>query len=186
MSFNEILKATEDKMEKAAAVLKEDMKGIRSGRATPWLVEGVRAEYYGTQTPLKQMAAISCPDPRMIVIKPYDQTALAEIEKALLKANIGLTPQNDGKLIRLKVPELSQERRQQLVGQIKEMSEKARVAIRNIRRDSNKDAEKAESDGALSEDEAKKLKDKIQDATKKHEKQVDEILEKKRKEIMES
>lgn len=185
MAYDDILLEAEEKMEKAVEVLKEDMRGIRSGRATPGLVDGVRVEYYGTPTPLKQLANISCPDAKMIMIKPYDPSCLGEVEKALQKANIGLTPNSDGKLIRLQVPDLSSERRQQLVGQIKELSEKARVSIRNIRREANRDAEKEEKEKLLSEDEAHKLKEEIQELTKSYEKKVDEALEAKRKEILE-
>ncbi len=185
MPYDDILLEAEEKMEKAVEVLREGLRGIRSGIATPGLVDGVRVEYYGTQTPIKQLANISCPDAKMILIKPFDPSCLGEVEKALQKANIGLTPNSDGKLIRLKVPDLSSERRQQLVGQVKEMSEKARVSIRNIRRDANKDSAKEEKDKLLSEDEARTLKDEIQELTKTYEKQVDQVLELKREEILE-
>ncbi len=185
MAHDDILLEAEEKMEKAVEVLKEDLRGIRSGRATPGLVDGVRVDYYGTQTPLKQLANISCPDPRMIMIKPYDPSCLGDVEKALQKANLGLTPNSDGKLIRLQVPDLSRERREQLVGHIKEMSEKARVAIRNIRREANKDCEKEEKDKLLSEDDSRKLKEDIQELTKTYEKNVDDVLGAKRTEILE-
>ena len=185
MPADDILLETEEKMEKAVDVLREELRGIRTGRATPGLVDGIRADYYGASTPLKQMANISCPDPRMIVIKPYDVSQVGEIEKALLKANIGLTPNSDGKLIRLAVPDLSQERRQQLANQVRDLAEKARVSIRNVRRDANKLAEKEEKDGALSEDEWHTLKDEIQDLTKTYEKQVDEVHDAKKSEILE-
>lgn len=185
MPADDILLEAEEKMEKAVEVLREELRGIRTGRATPGLVEGVRADYYGSPTPLKQMANISCPDPRMIVIKPYDASQTGEIEKALLKANLGMTPNSDGKIIRLQVPDLSEERRKQLAGQVRDLAEKGRVSIRNIRRDANKDADKEEKDGELSEDEWKRLKDEIQDLTKKYEGQVDEVFEAKKAEVLE-
>ncbi len=184
MSYEEILLEAEEKMERAVEVLREELRGVRTGRATPALVDGIRAEYYGTQTPLKQMANISCPDPRMIVVKPYDATQIAEIEKAILKANIGLTPNSDGKLIRLQVPELSRERRTQLANQVKDLAEKAKIAIRNVRRDANKDCEREGKDGLLTDDEAHKLKEDIQELTKRCEGQVGDVETAKKNEIM--
>lgn len=185
MSYEEIVLEAEEKMDKAVEVLREELRGVRTGRATPALVDGIRAEYYGTQTPIKQMANISCPDPRMIVIKPFDATQIGEIEKAILKANIGMTPNSDGKLIRLQVPELSRERRTQLANQVRDLAEKARVALRNIRRDANKDAEKEHKDALLTDDDAHKLKEDIQELLKKHEGQVNDIETTKKSEILE-
>ena len=186
MPADEILLEAEEKMEKAVEVLKEELRGIRTGRATPGLVENVRAEQYGTPTPIKHMANISCPDARMIVIKPYDASQCGEVEKALLKANLGMTPNSDGKLIRLTVPELSQERRKQLVSQVKDLAEKARVAIRNIRRDANKTVDAEQKDGELTEDDQHKIKEQVQDLTKTYETQVDELGDAKQGELLES
>jgi ribosome recycling factor len=185
MPADEIELEAEERMEKAVSILKEELRGIRTGRATPGLVDSLRIEYYGTPTPLKNMANIACPDPRTIVVKPYDASQLGEIEKAILKANLGMTPNNDGKLIRLNVPELSQERRKQLSGQVRDLAEKARVAIRNVRRDANKTADNEHRDGILTEDLQFKLKEAIQELTKQFEKQVDEIFEAKSHEILE-
>lgn len=181
MTTQELLKDVEEKMEKAVAVFTNEVKGIRTGRATPGLVENIRVEYYGSPTPLKQIASISVPEPRLLVIKPFDATSLKNIEKAILKSE--LTPNSDGRLIRVQVPPLSQERRQQLANQVKDMGEKAKVAIRNIRRDGNKQAEDMEEASEISEDDSFKVKEKIQDFTKNYEKKVDEIYEEKKKEI---
>jgi ribosome recycling factor len=184
-SFDEVVRDTRAKMDKAQHHLEEELRKIRSGRATPGLVENIRVEYYGSPTPLSQLASISIPEPRLIVIKPFDKGSLGEIEKAVLKSDIGLTPSNDGKLVRLSVPPLSEERRKQLVGQIKKMAEQGRVAIRNIRRDQNKHAESLQKDGHFTEDDGKKLLDAIQEETKSSEKKIDSMVEKKSKEIME-
>jgi len=185
MSLDQMEKSTDQKMEKAYRHLEEELRKIRSGRATPGLVENIRAEYYGSPTPISQLAAISIPEPRLIVIKPFDKNALGEIEKAVLKSDVGLTPSSDGKLIRLTVPPLSEERRKQLVSQVKKMAEQGRVAIRNIRRDQNKLAEAQQKKGTFTEDELKRLLDEIQDTTKKYEKKIDELIDKKSKEILE-
>jgi len=183
--FDDIQLDAEDRMDKAVQHFEEDLRKIRSGRATSGLVENLRVEYYGTQSPLNQLATISVPEPRLIVIKPFDKSSLGEIEKAVLKSDIGLTPNNDGKLIRLSVPPLSEERRMQLVGQVKKMAEQARVALRNIRRDLNRDVDGYEKKSHFTEDESAKLRDVIQETMKEHEKKVDHLLERKSKEIME-
>ncbi len=185
MDFDGVVKDTRAKMDKASSHLEDELRKIRSGRATPGLVENIRVDYYGSPTPLGQLAAISIPEPRLIVIKPFDKGALGEIEKAVMKSDIGLAPSNDGKLVRLSVPPLSEERRKQLVSQIKKMAEQGRVAIRNIRRDQNKTAEAAQKAGDFTEDDLKKLLDAIQEETKKAETHVDTMVDKKSKEIME-
>jgi len=184
MSFQEILKEAETKMDKALEHLTGELRGIRTGRATPALIENIRAEYYGTMTPLNQMAAVSIPEARMILLKPFDPTVLGAMEKAILASSLGVTPQNDGKVIRLAFPALSEEQRRKFSGVVKEQAEKCRVAIRNLRRDSNKQADEAEKSGQLTEDEAKKLRDKIQETTHKSEQRVDEIQKRKTEEIM--
>ncbi|MCU0722278.1 MAG: ribosome recycling factor [Planctomycetes bacterium] len=185
MDYDEILLDCEERMEKAVDVCVKDMKGIRGGRATPALVEGVRVEYYGSLSPLKQIASISTPDPRLIVIKPFDGSVIKEIEKAIQKADVGLTPNSDGKMIRIAIPPLSEERRRQLAGVAKEKAEEAKVAIRNVRRDSNKNADVALKDKVLTEDDHHKVKDEIQNLTKTYEGKTEEALAKKEKEIME-
>lgn len=185
MPVDDILLEAQDKMEKALEVLVGELKGIRTGRATPGLVENVRVDYYGSPTPLKTIAGISAPDPRLLIIKPFDPSSLGDIEKAIQKSDLGLNPSSDGKMLRLAVPPLSEERRKQLGKQAKETSEKAKLTIRNARRDGIKQGEDEEKDGAISEDEKFKLKDEIQKLLEEHEKKCADILEKKTKEIME-
>lgn len=185
MTSDEILFDAEERMEKAVSVLTDALRGLRTGRATPALVDSVRVEYYGSPTPLKQMANISAPEPSLIVIRPFDPTVLKDIEKAILASELGLTPMNDGKLIRLGIPALSGERRKQLTARVKDLAEEARVAIRNVRRDANKAADQAEKDKVLTEDECEQTKEQIQDLTKKFEGQVNSQAEKKSAEIME-
>jgi ribosome recycling factor len=183
--YDDILLETDDRMEKAVEHLITEFRGIRSGRATPGLVENIRVEYYGTQQPLKATASVAIPEPRMILIKPFDPSSLKDIEKAIQASDLGIPPQSDGKLIRLEIPPLSEERRKQIAGLIKEKAEDARVAIRNVRRDGNRQADQAEKDKAISEDQQHDLKDEIQDLTKKYEEKVDEALKRKTDEIME-
>ncbi len=183
--YDDILLETEDKMEKAVAHVVSEFNHIRTGRATAGLVDGVRVDYYGSPTPLKQLASISVPEARLIVIKPFDPGSLKEIEKAIQRSELGVTPMSDGKLVRLAMPPLSEEQRKKLAARCKELAEAARVSVRNIRRDSNKAAEGALSDGDLTEDQDAKLKSEIQDLTKQYEGKVDEALAKKTKEIME-
>jgi ribosome recycling factor len=185
MSVDEILHETKEKMEKAVSVFSEELKGIRTGRATPGLIESIRVEYYGSPTPLKQIANISVPEPRLLVVKPFDQTSIKNIEKAILKSDLGLTPNSDGRMLRLTVPPLSEERRHQIVNQVKELGEKAKVSVRNIRRDGNRKADQLEKDATISEDDCKSLKDKIQDFTKSYEEKIGAKYEEKRKEILE-
>src|SRR5213593_3521676 len=134
MTSDEIQFDCEERMEKAVSVLRDSLRGLRTGRATPALVDSLRVEYYGSATPLKQMANISAPEPSLIVIRPFDPSVLKDIEKSILASELGLTPMNDGKLIRLGIPPLSGERRKQLVARVKDLAEEARIAIRNVRR----------------------------------------------------
>ena len=182
---DDILLDTEDKMEKAVAHLVTEFNHIRTGRASAGLVDGVRVDYYGEPTPLKSLATISVPEARLIVIKPFDPGSLKEIERAIQKSDLGVTPQSDGKLVRLAMPPLSEEQRRKLAARCKELAEAARVSIRNVRRDANKAADGGLADGALTEDQEKKLKDEIQSLTKQYEGKVDEALARKTKEIME-
>ena len=174
--YDDILLETEERMEKAVEHLSTEYRGIRSGRATPGLVENIRVDYYGSMQPLKATSSIAIPEPRLIVIKPFDPSSIKSIEKALQTSDLGIQPSNDGKLLRLEIPPLSEERRRQLAGLVKEKGEDARVAIRNIRRDGNRQTDKAEKDKQLSEDEQRELKDEIQKLTKQYEENVDDIL----------
>jgi ribosome recycling factor len=185
MSAEDVLKDVDDKMDKTVQVFANEVKGIRTGRATPALLENVRVEYYGSPTPLKQIANISVPEPRMMVVKPFDATVIKNIEKSLLKSDLGLTPNSDGRILRINVPPLSEERRKQLVHQVKDMAEKTKVTVRNIRRDGNRRADQMKKDSTLGEDDVNKLKDKIQDKTKTYEGKIDTMYEDKSKEIME-
>jgi ribosome recycling factor len=187
MPVDDILIDAEDRMEKAVKVLEERFSAFRTGRASATIVESVKVEYYGAATPLKGIATISVLGPQMIVIKPYDPSALKEIEKAILASEIGITPQNDGKLIRLAVPPLSEERRRQLASSAKELAEETKVSVRNIRRDANKgiDGEKNDKKSSVGEDEAFAAREEVQELTKKFEGAVDDLLERKTTEIME-
>ena len=185
MGADEILFETEEKMEAAVAHLAGEMRGLRTGRASPALVDSLRADYYGAMTPLSQMAQIGCPEPRLIVIKPFDASAIPEIEKAIRTSNLGLNPQSDGKLVRLVVPPLSEERRKQLVKRVKELGETANVAIRNVRRDGNKAADTAFNDRDLTEDQLENLKERVQELTKTYEGKVKDLVDKKSAELME-
>jgi len=184
MSSQAIVKDTRDKMEKTLHHLQDLMRSIRTSRASSALVEHIRVEYYGTPTPIAQMASISIPEPRQIVIKPFDASALTELVKAIQKSDLGINPQSDGKIIRLTMPPLSGDQRKKYVAKVKEMAEETRVAMRNARRDQNKHAE-AESKGGLTEDEHKKLQDEIQKILKEYEDKVSAVLDKKTAEIME-
>src|SRR5262245_7387171 len=185
MGSDEILLDCEERMEKAVGVFRDQLRGLRTGRATPALLDNVRVEYYGSPTPVKQLAQISAPDPTQIVIRPFNVGDLKEIEKAIRSSDLGLAPNNDGKIIRLSIPAMSGDQRTKLVKRVKELSEDARVACRNIRRDSNKHFDTAEKDGELTEDERDKGKEEVQKLLKTYEGQVDDLADKKSKEIME-
>ena len=185
MMVEDLILDTEERMQKALDFMREEMRGMRTGRAHPGLVESIRVDYYGTATPLKQIANISIPEADQIVVKPFDVSALAEIEKSIHTSDLGISPQNDGKLIRLKVPPLSEERRKQLVSRAKEVAEESRVSIRNIRRDANKHVDSSKKDGDISEDDQSRSKDRIQEVLKTVEKQIDDDLKRKTAELME-
>ncbi|QEG43671.1 Ribosome-recycling factor [Roseimaritima ulvae] len=185
MSTAEILMDAEERMEKAVSVLTHNLSGIRTGRANPGLVDSLRVEVYGSQTPLKQLASIGTPEPQQIVIRPYDTSVIKEIEKAIVAGDLGLNPQSDGRLIRLNVPPLSTEVRKKMVARIKELAEEAKVSIRNIRRDANKAADTAEKEKNLSEDDRDKLKEEVQELTKKFETQVTEAAKGREAEVLE-
>lgn len=179
-----VFSKTTDRMEKALDALDRDYQTIRAGRANPKILNNVMVDYYGTPTPLNQMAAISVPEPRMLTIQPWDATALADIEKAIQKADIGINPQNDGKIIRLNFPQLTEEDRKVLVKDVSKRAEEAKVAIRNIRRDSMDDIKKLKKDNAITEDDQKNGEKKLQDITDKYIKQIDEMAKKKEAEIL--
>jgi ribosome recycling factor len=183
--YDDILLDTEEKMEKAVEHLAHVFRGIRTGRASPGLVEGIRVDYYGTPTPLPHMASVSVPEPRLIMIKPFDPAAVQECVKAIQKSELGITPQTDGKIIRLAIPPLSEDRRRQLSNMVKEKAEECRISIRNVRRDANKQAKAALEAAQLGEDDLTKLEEAIQELTKQYEGKVDDGLAKKQKEILE-
>ncbi len=180
-----ILKDAEERMKKAVDVLARDFKTIRAGRATPSLLDRVSVDYYGVDTPLNQLANISTPDPKTLVIQPWDKTVMGNIEKSILKSDLGLTPNNDGNIIRLSIPDLTQERRRELVKVIKKKAEEGRVSVRNIRRDANDSLKDMEKNKDISEDELRGSLDEVQKVTDKYIKEVDSVLEKKEKDIME-
>src|SRR6266480_1742809 len=162
MTSEEILFDAEERMDKASSVFRDELRGLRTGRATPALVDMIRVEYYGSPTPLKQLAQISTPDPQQIVIRPFDQGSLKDIEKAIRSSDLGMSPNNDGKLIRLQVPPMSGEQRQKMATRIKKSSEEAKVACRNIRRDANKQFDQAEKAKEMTEDDCEKGKGEVQ------------------------
>ena len=174
-----------EKIEKTLAVLKEDLNTVRAGRANPAILDKISAEYYGVPTPLKSLANISVPDPRTLMISPFDVSSVGTIEKAINEANLGLNPSNDGKVIRLIIPQLTEERRKELTKTVKKMGEDAKVAVRNLRRDVNDKVKKMEKDGELTEDELKKAQDEVQKITDKFIKEVDQVATAKEKDIME-
>lgn len=185
MSIEEILLEAEDRMEKSIALLGDQFKGVRTGRASTGLIESIRVDYYGSPTPLKQLANLSTPEPQQILIRPFDTTIVGDIIKAIQASDIGLTPNSDGKVVRLNVPALSVEQRKKLVGRVKDLAEEARIAIRNIRRDANKQADQEMTDKLLTEDDLEKCKEEVQSLTKRFEGKVNEAADKKSAEILE-
>ncbi len=185
MTIKEILHSTEEKMKKAFDSMNREFHEVRTGRASPSLVEGLHIDYYGTLTMLKQLAAISAPDAHLIVIQPWDPTVIVEIEKAIMKSNLGINPSNDGKVIRLSVPQLSKERRQELAKLIHKMSEDGRVSMRTIRRDAKETVEKLEKDKIIPEDDKFRGIDELQKVVDKYIAKIDELLKNKEKEVLE-
>ncbi len=180
-----ILDEAEEKMDKAVNVYRDELKGLRTGQATPGLVENITVDYHGSNTPLNELASIAVPDARMIMIKPFDPGSLKDIEKAIIKSDLGITPDNDGKVIRLKIPKLSEERREKLTKRAKELAEESKVSIRNIRRDAIQDIEELEEEGEISEDARYRAEDDVQELTDEHIDQIEEMLEQKKEQIME-
>ncbi|MBP1931522.1 ribosome recycling factor [Ammoniphilus resinae] len=180
-----VIKDAEDRMSKAISALKKNLSTLRAGRANPALLDKVNVDYYGSPTPINQMANVSVPEPRLIIIQPWDKTQLGPIEKAIMKSDLGLTPTNDGNVIRLMIPALTEERRAELVKLVKKEGEEAKIAIRNIRRDANDAFKKLQKDGMISEDDLKRNQDVMQKSTDNFTSQVDRTVQDKEKEIME-
>ncbi len=183
--IKETIKEAETRMKGAIQSLEEDLNGIRTGRASPALVERLQVEYYGAPVPLVQLASISVPDPRALLIRPFDSTSLKAIERGILASDLGLTPNNDGKVIRLNLPALTEERRRDLVKIVHNRLEESRVATRNIRRDLIKDLREFEKEKLISEDDLKKAEEELQKLTDKYIQQVDTLGQHKEREIME-
>jgi ribosome recycling factor len=181
----EVISSTKDKMDKAIEHIRREFSTIRTGRASASLVEGLTVDYYGSAVPLNQIANISVPEARLLMLTPYDKGALGTIEKAVLKSDLGLTPNNDGRVIRIPIPELTEERRKNLVKVVRRLAEDTRVSIRNIRRESNDQLKKSEKASEISEDESHRTMDDVQKVTDEYISKIDEILKAKEDEIME-
>jgi ribosome recycling factor len=184
MTSEEILFDVEERMEKAIGKLKNDLTGIRTGRANPGLLDSLRVEAYGSPTPIKTIASVSAPEPQQLVIRPFDPSIIKEIERGIINSDLGLAPNSDGKVIRLNIPPLSGDVRKKMVARTKDLSEEAKIAIRNVRRDANKHADAGEKDGDMSEDDCKGLKDEVQELTKKFENQANDLAAAKEAEVM--
>ena len=180
-----IFKEMKDKMDKAIDVFHRELAKLRTGRASLSILDGVRVDYYGTPTPIHQLATMSVPESRLITIQPWDASVLADIEKAIMNSDLGFTPTNDGKLIRISIPQLTEERRKDIVKVAKKVAEECKIAIRNNRRDANESIKKVEKDKAISQDDLKKAQTQIQEITDKYIAKIDDILKHKEKEIME-
>jgi len=183
--IKENFRQSEERMKKALMALQHELTGIRTGRASTALLDGVKVEYYGAMVPLHQLATVATPEARLITIQPWEKQSTAAIEKAILKSDLGLTPTNDGHIIRLPIPPLTEERRKDLVKVVRRMAEESRVEVRNIRRDANGALKEAEKKGEISEDESHKAQHDIQELTDRYVEHIDETLGKKEKEIME-
>ncbi len=183
--FDEVVKESESRMEKVIEKAKKEFATIRTGRATPSLLEGLKADYYGVPTPINQMAKISVPEPRQLIIQPWDKNAIKPIEKAILKSDLGLNPNVDSDLIRLIIPQLTEERRKELVRVVRNKAEEQRVAIRNIRREANENLKEMENDGDISEDNYHRGLENVQELTNDFIEKIGELLEEKEAEIME-
>ncbi len=185
MDKNELYKDASTRMKKSISAFHHELQKVRTGRATPTLLDSVTVDYYGNMVPLNQVATISVPEPRLIVVQPWEKTMVGPIEKAILKAELGLNPSNDGTIIRIPIPQLSEERRKDLVKLVKKFAEESRIAIRNIRRDANDHLKKLEKNHDISEDELSNQLDKIQELTNKNIKEIDDVLAAKEKEVLE-
>ncbi len=183
--INEVLEETRERMGKSEKAFESELTKVRTGRASQAILDGVKVDYYGTQTPLPQMATVSIPESRLITVKPWDISVINEVEKAIHKANLGLTPSNDGKLIRISIPPLTEERRKEIAKTVAKTCEDFKVAVRNIRRDSNEMIKEIQKDGDISEDDSFKAQKQVQELTDKSIKRLDEIYAAKEKEILE-
>lgn len=184
-SIEEVLMTSEDKMDKAVEFLQHELAGLRTGKASPALVENVTVDYYGAPTRLREMSNIATPEPRQITITPFDPSVLGKIEKAIIGQNLGLTPMNDGRLIRITIPELNEQRRQELTKVARSKTEDQRVAVRNVRREANEQIKKLQKDSTITEDDCKSTLDDIQKMTDAHIKKMDDLLAAKEADIME-
>jgi ribosome recycling factor len=185
MDAHAVIKASEDKMKKTIMNIKEDFASIRTGRASVAIFDKIKVDYYGQKTPLNQVANISIPEARLIVIQPWDRSIIGDIEKSIRTSELSLNPSNDGKVIRISIPPLTEDRRKELVKQARNLAEQSRVAVRNIRRDCNEELKKAVKNGELTEDEESRASEELQTLTDKYIKEINVILEEKEKEIME-
>jgi len=183
--LDDVYQEVEHKMERSIEALRRDLSRIRTGRASLALLDGIRIDYYGTPTPLNQMATLSVPESRLITIQPWDKTQLATIERAIQSSDLGLTPTNDGTIIRLAIPALTAERRQELVKQVKKMGEESKIALRNVRRDGNETLKSFEKEKLVSEDDMRRGQEQVQKITDRHIANVDDILQTKEHEVME-
>jgi ribosome recycling factor len=183
--IDDIYQDTKESMSKSIEALERELKRVRTGRASLSILDGIKVDYYGTLTPLNQMATLAVPESRLITIQPWDVSVIKDIEKALLKSDLGLTPANDGKILRISIPPLTEERRKELVKLVHKMCEEHKVSVRNVRRDSNELLKSLKKDGDISEDETFKAQDEVQKITDEHVKLIDECYTKKEKEILE-
>jgi len=183
--LDELLKSTEERMDKAIQALRRDLTSVRAGRASASMLDKITVEYYGSQMPVNQVSTVTSPEPRQLVIAPWDKGMLSDIEKAIQKSDLGLNPTNDGAVIRLIIPQLTEQRRQELVKVVRKMAEESRVAVRNIRRDANDDLKKVEKAGDSSEDDAHRLQDRIQALTDRFVGEIDKLAMAKEKEVTE-
>ena len=183
--IKELYADTEEKMKKALESLRKELASIRTGKATTSLLDGIRVDYYDTMTPLSQVANISVPDPRLLVIQPWEKKLIPDIVKAIQKSDLGLNPQADASVVRLPIPSLTEERRKDMVKLVKKVAEEGKIAVRNIRRDSNDAFKKAEKDKDISEDESRKAQEHVQEITDKHIELIDEMTKKKEEEVLE-
>ncbi|MCL2766721.1 MAG: ribosome recycling factor [Peptococcaceae bacterium] len=181
---NEIITESEGNMKKTIDAVRKEFASLRAGRATPALLDKIMVNYYGTLTPINQLANISVPEARLLVIQPWDKNAFSDIERAIMKSDLGITPASDGSVIRLAVPQLNQERRTELLKVVKKKAEEGRVAVRNVRRDTNDKLKSEQKDGALTEDDLKRSQDEVQKLTDKYIKEIDGVLATKEQEIM--
>jgi ribosome recycling factor len=185
VSAPDVLRETGHKMQRAVEVAREELATVRTGRASPAILNRITVEYYGTPTPLNQLASLSVPEPRVLVIQPFDPSSIAAMEKAIMQSDLGLTPSNDGHVIRLVFPQLTEERRKELIRVVRERAEEGRVAVRNVRRHSKDELERLQKAGEISEDELTRAEKELQQHTDRHVGEIDELLRRKEQELME-